>query len=184
MTSIMNDPINCLSTRKASASQHLVFASVGSMLPFDRFVRCIDEWSAAHPQVDCYIQIGGGDYQPQHAQWTRMMMHDEYLEMLERCSLFVAHVGVGSILQALAARKQILMLPRLASLGEHTTDHQLHTANRFRFTQGLKIVDDVGSLRHHISDLLLDPLPEANTLPEFAPIEFTTRISRYLQGLD
>lgn len=165
------------------ARRKSVFASVGSMLPFDRFVQGVDEWAAANPEVDCFIQIGGGEYEPQHAQWTRMMPHRDYLERLERCSLFVAHVGVGSILQALEARKQVLMLPRLASLGEHTTDHQLHTASRFGSIQGLKIVDDINSLKHEISTLLFAPLPEADQISEFAPVEFTTRISRYLNGL-
>src|SRR5687768_13648940 len=98
----------------------MIFASVGSMLPFDRFVQAVDEWAAANPQTPVYLQIGNGTYEPRHAEWVRIMPHAEYSRRLRECTLFVAHVGMGSILQSLEARKQMLLLPRLQRLGEHT----------------------------------------------------------------
>lgn len=160
-----------------------IFASVGSMLPFDRFVTGIDEWSAANPHVETFIQIGDGAYEPRHARWTRIMPHDEYLARLRACDLFVAHVGIGSIFQALEERKQILMLPRRASLGEHTTEHQLHTADRFRGVAGLRIVDDIAALQQEMTALLSHPLPQAEGIAQFAPEAMTGRIARYLNGM-
>lgn len=94
----------------------MIFTSVGSMLPFDRLVRAVDDWAAANRHVPVLIQIGDGTYQPRHADWVRIMPHDLYARRLAECTLFVAHVGIGSIFQALEARKQLLMLPRLATL--------------------------------------------------------------------
>ena len=159
----------------------MIFASVGSMLPFDRFVRAVDEWARDNPREAVFIQIGEGEYEPQHAPWERIVPYGEYRQRLETCSLFVAHVGMGSILQGLELRKQMLLLPRQASLREHTTDHQLHTAARFGHVRGLKIVDDVDALKSGISDLLANPLPEADGLPPFAPQTTTANIAHFLR---
>jgi UDP-N-acetylglucosamine transferase subunit ALG13 len=160
----------------------MIFVSVGSMLPFNRLVQAADEWAAANPAEEVFIQIGHGDYEPAHAPWTRMMPHQEYRQRLETCDLFVAHVGMGSILQGLEVRKQMLLLPRLAAQKEHTTDHQLHTAARFRDRQGLLIVDDVPALQAQMSRLLKEPLTTAGGIPQFASKDFTDRIASFLAG--
>ena len=136
----------------------MIFASVGSMLPFERFVRAIGEWARAHPDQPVYVQVGDAEYEPRHAPFTRMMPMHEYRERLRDCDLFVAHAGMGSILQALEERKQTLMLPRHREWGEHTTDHQLHTAARFGHVHGLRFVDSVEDLFVAMSQLLASPI--------------------------
>jgi UDP-N-acetylglucosamine transferase subunit ALG13 len=158
----------------------MIFASVGSMLPFDRLVRAVDEWAAANPSEPVYIQIGHGEYEPRHAPFVRMMPHTEYRRRLEDSDLFVAHVGMGSILQSLEARKQLLMLPRLAALREHTTDHQLHTAARFRDTEGLLIVEDAEALKAAMSRLLREPLAPSAGISRFAPQPMIEKVAHYL----
>jgi UDP-N-acetylglucosamine transferase subunit ALG13 len=160
----------------------VIFASVGSMLPFDRFVRGVDEWAAANPDEEVFLQIGNGAYEPEHAPWARIVPHSEYRQRLADCALFVAHVGMGSILQALEARKQMVLLPRHASLGEHTTEHQLHTAGKFRDTPGLLIVDDVADLHLAMSRLVAEPMAASSGIPQFAPDTMTTRIAGFLRG--
>lgn len=160
----------------------MIFASVGSMLPFDRLVMAVDEWAAAHPDEEVFVQIGHGEYEPKDASFARMMPHTEYRRRLETCDLFVAHVGMGSILQSLELRKQLLMLPRLASLREHTTDHQLHTAARFRDVEGLLIVDDVDALKAAMSRLLRDPLRPSAGLAPHAPQSLLDKVADYLSA--
>ena len=159
---------------------HMIFVSVGSMLPFNRLVLAADEWAAANPSEEVFIQIGEGDYEPVHAPWVRIMPHQEYRHRLETCDLFVAHVGMGSILQGLEVRKQMLLLPRLAAQKEHTTDHQLHTAARFKDRQGLMIVDDVAALKAQMTRLLKAPLATAGGIPQVASKDFTDRIASFL----
>lgn len=158
----------------------MIFASVGSMLPFDRLTQAIDDWAARNPAHDVFIQIGAGAYEPRHAPWVRSMAHQEYRQRLEGCDLFVAHVGMGSILQALELQKQMLLMPRQQSLREHTTEHQLHTADKFRNQPGIVIVDEVADLQAAISRLISDPLQTADALPRFAPETLTARIAHYL----
>lgn len=160
----------------------MIFASVGSMLPFDRFVKAVDDWALANPDRKVFIQIGDGEYEPRHAPWVRIMPHAEYRRRLEECDLFVAHVGMGSILQALEAKKQMLLLPRHASLKEHTTDHQLHTADRFRATPGLLIVDDVPELQASMTRLLDQPLRASEGISRFAQPQLIENVANFLGG--
>jgi UDP-N-acetylglucosamine transferase subunit ALG13 len=160
----------------------MIFASVGSMLPFDRFVRSIDEWAGANPDREVFIQIGDGAYEPRHAPWTRIMPHGEYRRRLEACALFVAHVGMGSILQGLEIRKQMLLLPRLASQKEHTTDHQLHTADRFRDVPGLLIVSSTDELQAAMTRLLDHPLTPSEGISQYAQPELIRNVAAFLSA--
>lgn len=165
---------------KPIEAKRMIFASVGSMLPFERFTRAVDAWSAANPTTDVLIQIGDGDYEPRHARWVRMMPHKAYSEALAACDLFVAHVGIGSILQALERGKQMLMLARRASLGEHTTEHQLHTVARFSHTPGLEFAENVVSLQFKMTELLRQPSIAGPVIAPYAPPEMCDRIGAFL----
>jgi UDP-N-acetylglucosamine transferase subunit ALG13 len=157
-----------------------IFASVGSMLPFDRLVRAVDEWAGGHPHVPVFLQTGAGAYVPRFAENARMLPHPDYARRLRECDLFVAHAGIGSIVQALEIGRRILMLPRLAALGEHTTDHQLHTVSRFRGTPGLEVAGDVPGLQMRIGSMLAQPRDTAARLPPFAPPEMIARVRAFL----
>jgi UDP-N-acetylglucosamine transferase subunit ALG13 len=157
----------------------MIFASVGSMLPFDRLTQAVDEWAFANPATPVFIQIGDGAYEPRHAEWARIVAHKDYQQRLADCTLFVAHVGMGSILQALEISKQMLLMPRHASLREHTTEHQLHTADKFRDTPGIVIVDDVDTLKARISELAAAPMAGGSVAPR-APIAFSDRVRAFL----
>ena len=160
----------------------VIFASVGSMLPFERLVRAVDEWARDNPAEPVHLQIGGTDYEPRYASFERMMPMTEYRDRLQACDLFVAHVGMGSILQALQLRKQMLLLPRLRVLGEHTTDHQLHTAARLGTLKGMRIVDDVDALRRGMSELLAAPLACGDAISDEASPELIAGVTDFLNG--
>lgn len=158
----------------------MIFATVGSMLPFDRFVQGVDEWAGNNPDVTVYIQIGAGDYLPVHAEYTRMMPMAEYRQRLRDSKLFVAHVGMGSILQALEDRKQMLLMPRRQDLGEHTTDHQLHTAARFGQIAGLRIAETVPELQRDMSKLLRSPLAVGDAISTQASPQLIEGVTGFL----
>lgn len=159
----------------------MIFASVGSMLPFDRLTRAVDEWAGENPDVPVFQQIGESSFEPRHSEWARIVPPGDYQRRLAGCTLFVAHVGMGSILQALEIGKQTVLLPRRAAQREHTTDHQLHTAARFRDTPGLRIVDDAPELQAEISRLIRAPMTGSAGIPSVAPKAFTDRLHAFLR---
>lgn len=160
----------------------MIFASVGSMLPFDRLTRAVDEWAGANPDIPVFQQIGEGAYEPRHGEWARMVPPGDYQRRLGACTLFVAHVGMGSILQALEIGKQMVLLPRQAAQREHTTDHQLHTAARFRGTAGLQIADTEAALQQDMTRLIRAPMAGSDRISLVAPQAFTDRLHAFLAG--
>lgn len=130
----------------------MIFATVGSMFPFDRLARSVDGWSGRNPGRDVLIQIGSGEYQPQHARWVRMLRPTEFSQAIATCSLVVAHLGMGSIITAMQARKSIVLLPRIYELGEHTSDHQMHGTEWLRDKPGIWIAQDERQLQILLDD--------------------------------
>ena len=134
----------------------VIFVSVGTMMPFDRLVRTMDGWAAAHPDMPVTIQIGSTPYEPVHARFVRLMPAAEYRRAIAAARLFVAHAGMGSIITAIEAGKPLLMLPRLKAEGEHNTDHQLATARTIGNRPGLHVADDADDLLVRLDALLAD----------------------------
>ncbi len=159
-----------------------VFVSVGTMMPFDRLVRAMDEWAAANPDVPVEIQIGSGKYEPVHAKFARMVSAADYRQRVADARLFVAHAGIGSILSAIQAGKPLLMLPRLRAMGEHNTDHQLATAKDLGARPGLHVAADAADLQHRVSAMLADRAAPPAPIPRFADRAFTDRIRAFIDA--
>ena len=105
----------------------MIFVTVGSMMGFDRLIRAMDEWTKRQQCVDVFAQIGNGKYLPVNMRWARMLTPTEFRKTVHSADLLVAHAGMGSFFVAMESNKPIVMMPRLLSLLEHTTDHQVHT---------------------------------------------------------
>jgi UDP-N-acetylglucosamine transferase subunit ALG13 len=159
-----------------------VFVSVGSMMPFDRLVRAMDDWAAAHPDVEVEIQIGRGQYEPRHARFVRLLPVDAYRARVAAARLFVAHAGMGSIISAIEAGKPLLMLPRLKSLGEHNSDHQLATATSIGARAGLHVAGDAADLQTRATALLADGGSPPAPIAPFADKGFTDRIRSFIEA--
>ena len=62
----------------------MIFVTVGSMFPFERMIRAMDDWTSQHPEQQVFAQIGGGKYEPKYMGWQRMIAPDDYKKW---CSL-------------------------------------------------------------------------------------------------
>ncbi|MEP1471027.1 MAG: glycosyltransferase [Halieaceae bacterium] len=124
----------------------MIFATVGTQLPFDRLIRGLDKWAAANNSVEVYAQIGRGQYEPQHIAWIRDMTPQDFRRRVSECSTVVAHAGMGSIISGLELGKRVIVMPRLASLGEHRNEHQLATVARLEHLNGFEVAHDSGAL--------------------------------------
>ena len=159
-----------------------IFVSVGSMMPFDRLVRAMDDWAGANPDVPVEIQIGRGKYQPVHVAFLSLVPAADYRAKVAACRLFVAHAGMGSIIAAIEAGKPLLMLPRLEAEGEHNTDHQLATAKSIGARPGLHVALDAADLQRRASLLLADAGAPPAPISPYADPAFTARIRAFIEG--
>jgi UDP-N-acetylglucosamine transferase subunit ALG13 len=109
----------------------MIFVTVGTQGEFDRLIRTVDEWAGSRGRNDVFAQTGPSNYRPEHIRTERFIDPAEFRKSVEAASLVIAHAGMGSIITVLELGKQIIVMPRRASLGEHRNDHQVATAKRF-----------------------------------------------------
>lgn len=118
----------------------MIFATVGTQLPFNRLIRALDEWAARNPHEEVFAQIGKTDYVPQHIAWEREITAEAFRSRLIDCDAVIGHAGMGTIISAVEYGKRVIVMPRRASYGEHRNDHQLATVDRLAHLNGLEVV--------------------------------------------
>jgi UDP-N-acetylglucosamine transferase subunit ALG13 len=101
----------------------MIFVAVGTQFPFDRLIRCVDEWAAAH-HIAVVAQIAGGEYLPSHARYERFMTTEVFNQTLQAASVIISHAGMGNIITAIESSKPIIVMNRQYELGEHRNNHQ------------------------------------------------------------
>jgi exopolysaccharide biosynthesis glucuronosyltransferase PssE len=124
----------------------VILVTVGTQLPFDRLVEAVDHWAGWTSFSPVFAQIGASRYHPRNMQWARFLGTEEFRSRLEQATVIVSHAGIGSLLAAIEAQKPLIVLPRLASLGEQRNDHQLATARWLSQLSGISVVRDTVEL--------------------------------------
>jgi UDP-N-acetylglucosamine transferase subunit ALG13 len=158
----------------------MIFVTVGSMMPFDRLILSMDKWAREHSDQDVLAQIGGGSYLPVNMRWARMLSPSEFRVAVRDASTIVAHAGMGSFFVAMEMRKSIVMLPRMAANGEHTTEHQLHTIQWLQEKAGVYAAMTEKELAAAIDKALNRGNAATGDFNSFAPEPFITNIRQFL----
>jgi UDP-N-acetylglucosamine transferase subunit ALG13 len=158
----------------------VIFVTVGSMFPFERMIRIMDDWASRHPEEEIFAQIGGGKYEPRHMRWQRMVAPDAYKKLVRSCRFIVAHAGTGSVFTASEFGKPIVLIPRRAANKEHTTDHQLDTAEWLQGKPGIFVVWSEQELEEGMARAELAVNNIQLLLPPSAPKPFLARIRNFL----
>lgn len=124
----------------------MIFVTVGSMFPFDRLILAMDEWTAANGRDDVFAQIGNGSFQPKSMRFVRRLSQSEFNEAMATADVIVSHAGMGTVITAGRLGQPVVLLPRIFEWGEHTSAHQIATANWLRSKTGIFVADTDGEL--------------------------------------
>jgi len=108
----------------------MILVTVGTDKPFDRMMKVVDRWAAERARQDVFAQIGEGGWEPRHIPFVNFFEPVEFKQRFAAAKLIIGHAGMGTILSALLHGKPILVMPKLARLGEHRNEHQTATARR------------------------------------------------------
>jgi UDP-N-acetylglucosamine transferase subunit ALG13 len=154
----------------------LIFVTIGSMFPFDRLIRLMDEWARENSPEAIFAQIGNGVYIPAHMPWVRRLDQEAFTRTVLGAQLMVAHAGMGSVITACQATLPIVLLPRIKEWGEHTTDHQIATANWLRGRPGIYVADEDADLAPAIAAALEGKGGRPPAIAPHAAPEFIARI--------
>ena len=132
----------------------MIFVTVGTQLAFDRLVRAVDAWAATHPEEPVLAQVNGGTYAPHHLRTVTGLTPAEFERHFAEARLVVAHAGMGTIISALEVGKPLVLLPRLAAMGEHRNDHQLGTARHFTRFSCIRVASSEDDVARRIDESL------------------------------
>jgi UDP-N-acetylglucosamine transferase subunit ALG13 len=124
----------------------VIFATVGTQLPFERMVHALDDWAGQHTDQPVMLQLGETAYRPRHCKFVAYTQPAEWEQYFAEADLVVSHAGMGTILKSLDRGKPLIIMPRLAALNEHRNDHQVATAARFHGYANIRIVNDGAEL--------------------------------------
>lgn len=141
----------------------MIFVTVGTILPFDRLMRGIDDWVATSGRTDVVGQVGdlsADSYRPQHFKWSERLSPVDFRHHIETADVIVAHAGIGTIVDALTRAKPILIMARQHALHEHVNDHQLETVAKFADRPGVRVVDQDAQIGSALEALLQAPAIE------------------------
>lgn len=131
----------------------MIFATVGTQLPFDRMLQSLDTWAMQNPDVPVLAQAGKSTCHFSHIKTVSKLSQCDFRALVQQSRLVVSHAGMGTILSAAELNKRIILMPRLAALKEHRNDHQSDTAQEMARLSNVTIAED--------SDTLHDALDRA-----------------------
>lgn len=118
----------------------MIFVTVGTQLPFDRLIQAVDEIAPLLGDEEIIAQTKGGEYVAKNIKCYEYIERERYMELFKSARLVISHAGTGSILTAMKYHKNIIIMPRLASLREHRNNHQVHTAEAIRHYENIKVI--------------------------------------------
>jgi beta-1,4-N-acetylglucosaminyltransferase len=137
-----------------------VFVTAGTdHHPFDRLIDMVDDWAsarrAAGKPVTVFFQYGTSRSPEGHGS-ADYLDQGEMLSRMRRAAVIVSHGGPATIMDARAAGRVPIVVPRRPALGEHIDDHQI------RFTT---LLDERGEVylagdAHRLCELLDRALAE------------------------
>jgi UDP-N-acetylglucosamine transferase subunit ALG13 len=131
----------------------LIFATVGTQLPFPRFIAVLDDIAARHG-LSVVAQTCDPSSYP-HLDAHAQMRPAEFDAAVRACDVIVGHAGIGTVLSALKAAKPVVLFPRRAALGEHRNDHQLATVEALRERDGIYVAEDADTLERYLTGATL-----------------------------
>ncbi|MBA4417707.1 MAG: beta-1,4-galactosyltransferase [Syntrophus sp. (in: bacteria)] len=148
----------------------MIFVTVGNSIKgveFYRLIHKIDE-IAGDLKEEVVAQIGFIDEHPKHIKWFQYLNFMEILKYFEEASLIIGHSGVGTVINAIAYKKPLILVPRSSIHGEHIDDHQRELALQLRGMEGVFIVEDVEELKPTILKVM-DLIESKSIEPCFSP---------------
>ena len=158
----------------------MIFATVGTQLPFDRLIVSIDKWCENHNENKAFAQIGQTRHKPRNLPFAKTLERSQFAKNVADCTVIVSHAGMGTVFTALDARKPIILMARQSSYGEHRNDHQLATVDRLEGRTGIHIARDEEMLHRYLSNLdLLDRPLDQDSLKDS---RLVCALSRFIAG--
>jgi beta-1,4-N-acetylglucosaminyltransferase len=126
----------------------LIFLTVGNWYKgFDRLVEGVDNL-IRHGIIQEHVvaQIGYGAYRPTVMRVVDFCSPSDFRTLIAESRLVISHAGVGTIMEAVAQCRPIIVVPRRSALGEVSNDHQLTTARQLEAERKVLVAYEVADI--------------------------------------
>lgn len=116
----------------------MIFVTVGTHeQAFDRLVRTVDDLVANRViDDDVYVQTGYSTYKPTHCKHSQWVAFQEMSQYMTQADIVITHGGPSSFIEAMAAGKVPVVVPRQSQFNEHVNDHQVEFVRAVAERQG------------------------------------------------
>ena len=143
----------------------MIFCTIGTQMPFDRFVKVIDSIA---PQLheEVIVQTLKGTYIPKNVKVVDFLSPKDFENVFAQARLIVAHAGMGTIITALLREKPIVVFPRRKELKEHRSNHQIATAEKLKELGYIHVAENEQQLKDLILSDNIKPLHRIGTMAD------------------
>lgn len=131
----------------------MIFVTVGTLYPFDRLLKAIDEFAQENNNNDFFAQTGIQGYKPKNFGSVETLKKNEYDKYVHQSEAIISHAGMGTVFAAREAYKPLLVMPRLKQFNENINDHQVKTAQALEQKKILLAAYDTDQLKQKIPQL-------------------------------
>jgi len=158
----------------------MIFLTVGTLFPFDRLVRAVDDAVASGViEQPVFAQIGRTKFVPKNIEYVEVIDKHTFDNKVTASDYIISHAGIGSITMALENAKPLLVMPRMKRYREHVNDHQVVTARKFEELGHILVAYDARDLPEGMRKLKNFIPRERKVNPEAV----VDRIRRFLNSL-
>ena len=104
----------------------MIFVTVGTHeQQFDRLVKAVDDLKVNGTiEEPVYVQTGYSTYVPEHCEHLQFVPFRQMKNYMADADVVITHGGPSSFIEAMAAGKVPVVVPRRGDLNEHVNDHQ------------------------------------------------------------
>lgn len=160
----------------------MIFVTIGTQEPFDRLIKFADTILPNLTNTEIVAQVFQTQYKVKNITAKTFLSPNEFDLLFKKADLIISHAGMGSIISALTLGKPIIVIPRIASLGEHRNDHQLATAKEFEKLGYIHVAYDEQQLQNKLVELFsrssMEPL---HRLGEWASNDLINSLKEFLK---
>jgi Uncharacterized conserved protein len=157
----------------------MIFATVGTQLPFPRLVNALDAIAERH-DLKIFVQTADPHCAAQHLAHVPHLTPDEFERRASTATLLIGHAGIGTVLTAKKFSKPLIVYPRRFAFGEHRNDHQVATARTLDETVGIYVAWDDVALQELVTKGSLSG-PFAESSPSRAAL--VTRLKAFIEAV-
>lgn len=116
----------------------MIFVTVGTHeQQFDRLVKAVDDLILDKViNEPVYVQTGYSTFEPTHCDHSRFVSYTQMKEYMKAADVVITHGGPSSFIEAMAAGKVPVVVPRRGDLQEHVNNHQVDFVRTVAERQG------------------------------------------------